>query len=86
MNVTYKHPAELQIGDQVDLQHDFWANLTDDETEAEYLQLIFEQEYAVVEGLEVETPECVRVDFENVAISIGFPASHELKVVEVAND
>jgi hypothetical protein len=42
------------------------------------LEGVYDYEYAVVEGIEQETPECVRVDFEGD--SIGFPTGYQVDV------
>lgn len=65
---------ELTPGDKVDLEGDPFA-FSDDPTP--------EFEYCVVADLEMETPNCVRVDFENYT-SIGFPPDHKVRVLNEA--
>lgn len=60
---------ELREGDWVDLEGDPFADPNHDKPELEY-------EYAKVVEYELETPECLCVYFENIAI--GFPPSHTL--------
>ena len=64
--------SDLKPGDMVDLAHDIIADPYGDSH-------VFECEYAVVCGLEIETPECVRVDIEGVD-SFGFPPLHLVRV------
>ena len=62
---------DLKEGDLVDLEGDGFAD-PDKENEA------FVYGFQRVEGSELETPECLRIDFEGV--SVGFPPDHWLRV------
>lgn len=67
-----KRPLELKLGDLVDLEGDPYADTSED------WKHYHECEYGVVEGVEQETSDCVRVDFEH--LSVGFPLDHLLTV------
>lgn len=69
--ITMIPAADLKPGQLVDLEGDEFAH------DACYPVCLYE--YGKVEDIEQETPECVRVDFENFD-SIGFPTRHRLKV------
>lgn len=79
-----KPVKDLVEGDRVDLEHDEYArmcshgdNCTDPGQHES--DLIFDQcEYAIVSGIEQETPDCIRVDFDNRE-SVGFPTDHEVE-------
>ena len=62
---------DIGIGMMVDLANDPYADPEDREH-------IFPYEYAVVEEWEIETADCIRIDFHNT--SIGFPRDHKLTV------
>ncbi len=64
--------AALMVGDRVDLEGDTYADPKRDNP-------YFEAEYVIVDGIELETPGCVRVDLEGDP-SFGFPPEHQLKV------
>jgi hypothetical protein len=66
---------DLRERDYVDLEGDPYADPQSDKPEYEF-------EYAIVAGIERETPTCVRVDFET-GNSVGFPPDHEVDVDEV---
>lgn len=61
---------DLREGDTIDLGGDEYADPDSDVTAFQYL-------YVPVVGVELETPECVRVDIEGVD-SFGFPPDHEV--------
>jgi hypothetical protein len=61
--------SDLQVGDMVDLQGDRFADPMHSHIE-------YECEYAMVQDLERETPECICVYFDSNAV--GFPLNHEL--------
>lgn len=69
--VTLLPVKDLRPGDLVDLKGDRFAD-DDDNAALEY-------EYSEVLGVEQETPDCVRVDFD--FDSVGFPAKHKLPVI-----
>lgn len=58
----------LKPGDMLDLAGDKFA---DPDHDNPYLEC----QYAVVAGIEFETPNCIRVDFEEGS-SVGFPPEH----------
>ena len=60
----------LQIGDLVDLEGDRFA---DDGQHPE-----FEFEYQIVHEIEFETPDCICIYFDSVAV--GFPPNHTVTV------
>lgn len=66
-----KHAKDLRAGDMIDLEGDHYADPTHNPA--------YECELCLVAGAEVETPECVRIDFEGLS-SIGFPPDHLLSV------
>ena len=65
-----KRAADLMPGDLVDLEDDPFAD------NGEHPE--FEFEFCEVIDVERETPDCVRVDFDNY--SCGFPVDHELEI------
>jgi hypothetical protein len=67
----------LKEGDMVDLEDDPYADPRTDPDPQPHP--IWAYEYAKVEGSEQETPDCVRIDFEN-GPSCGFPPEHKLRV------
>ena len=64
--------TELVEDDCVDLEHDPYAD-------PEHNHTYFEYEYVSVAGIDLETPNCLRVDFEG-SPSVGFPVEHMVKV------
>jgi hypothetical protein len=60
---------DVREGDMIDLEGDPFA---DDGQHPEH-----EFEFAIVEGSELETPECIRIDFDST--SVGFPPDHMLR-------
>ena len=66
---------EVKEGDFVDLEGDAYADAHN-----EGAQYGFEFSYAIVQRVEQETPECVRIDFDHD--SVGFPSDHMLKVAK----
>lgn len=62
-----KQVSDLVAGDMVDLENDPYADADPG----------WEFEYGVVDEIEQETPDCIRVDFANGG-SIGFPPDHML--------
>jgi hypothetical protein len=76
-NLLLTQVRRLQPGDLVDLEGDPYAA-----TQTEVWRTSDEYLYAEVIGIEQETPECIRVDFESHP-SIGFPTDH---VVMVSTD
>lgn len=67
--------ADLKEGDMVDLEGDPYAN-------GEDTQHIAPFELFVVRGVERETADCVRVDFDN--LSVGFPPNHRLRTHRIS--
>lgn len=77
----------LRIGDRVDLEGDIFADPFASFQHVysphpvhrfpEHPEFAFE--FELVENIEVETPDCVRVDFES-GFSCGFPPEHWLDV------
>ena len=67
-----KAVEELKEGDLVDLEGDQYADPSHDDGCA------FPYEYAMVLGVDEETPECTRVDFDST--SVGFPHGYRLPV------
>jgi len=68
--------SNLKPGDAIDLSNDpFAGNCTDPDCTS---ALTWEYEYGIVWNTEVETPDCIRVDFEN-GESIGFPTNHRVR-------
>jgi hypothetical protein len=65
--------TKLVEGDYVDLEMEDAPYTT-----AEDRENIYAFEYALVLGIEQETPDCVLVDFNST--SIGFPTDHEVWV------
>lgn len=68
---------ELREGDLVDLENDRYA---DPKGQSEN-HAAFECEYQPVRGVQVETLDCVRIDFDHD--SVGFPLNHRLKIVRL---
>ena len=68
-----KAAKDLKPGDLVDLEGDSIADTGDDPS--------LEFEYAEVDSIVWETPNCVRVDFTDHP-SVGFPPEH-LVVIQV---
>jgi hypothetical protein len=66
--------SDLVSGDSIDLEDDKYADPDGDNP-------YYESNYVIVDAIELETPGCVRVDFEGSS-SVGFPPEHELKVLE----
>ena len=64
---------DLKVGDYVDLEGDQYAAEDDD---------VWCFLFAEVAGIEVETPECIRVDFDGY--SYGFPTDHIVNVHKMA--
>jgi hypothetical protein len=65
--------SELEPGDLVDLEGDPFADPpTDPDTFWTY-------EYGIVSELEIETPDCTLVYFEN-GPNVGFPPNHVVTV------
>lgn len=62
---------DLKQGDRVDLEGDIYA---DPHNERAALQC----EYQLVDTIEMETPACICVYFED--FTCGFPTGHEVKV------
>lgn len=70
--------ADLIAGDMVDLENDRYADPKGYRgVESDHPE--FEFEHETVAGVEAETPDCVRVDFES-GLSVGFPPDHLLKL------
>lgn len=69
--------TELTAGMRVDLEGDPFA------TGEAFVSAEFE--YAIVCGTERETPDCVRVDFEDLP-SIGVPPGHQLPALPAAGE
>jgi hypothetical protein len=63
--------ADINVGDLIDLESDLYADPNHDQTPFEFL-------FMEVAGVERETPDCVRIDFEGWD-SCGFPPDHLLK-------
>lgn len=72
--MTARKARDLQPGDYVDLEGDKYAD-------PKRLNSSFSSEYAIVESVKQETPECIAVSFEGWD-TVGFPPDHELDVVE----
>jgi len=66
---------QIKVGDYVDLEFDPYAD-----PDSENIQ--FETEYAVVEYIERETPDCVAIGFEGFDV-VGFPPNHVLSIWRV---
>lgn len=66
---------DLQEGDLVDLEGDRYADVGELRDSGLLLY-----EYAEVVGVEQETPDCTRLDLEDLN-SIGFPRGHMVKRV-----
>ena len=79
MTDVSKRIDELVEGDLVDLCGDRIADQPTDEPDHDVCRSAYEFEYAVVDGTERETPECIRVDFTNTC-SVGFPPDHRVPV------
>ncbi len=62
----------IREGLKLDLEGDTFADPSNSNR-------LLECELAEVIGVELETPECIRLDFEHG--SVGFPIGHLLKVV-----
>lgn len=62
---------DVEEGDLIDLEHVPAPYVSAEDREHRYAF-----EYALVVGREIETPDCVRVDFDST--SIGFPWDYEL--------
>jgi hypothetical protein len=60
--------TDLREGDLVDLQHDpFYDRETEDaDPDHDACRMAIEFEYQTVAGIERETPDCVRVDFDGI--------------------
>ena len=69
--ITLRPVGALRPGDLVDLKGDQFADDGDNAA--------LEYEYSEVLGVEQETPDCVRVDFDFDAV--GFPTEHKVPVV-----
>jgi hypothetical protein len=69
-----KQIKDLVQGDLVDLERDPYADPKGEDQSAHF-------EFAVVDKLEIETPTCTVVHFENFG-SVGFPPDHEVDVGE----
>jgi LmbE family N-acetylglucosaminyl deacetylase len=67
-----KRIDELQIGDLVDLEGDSFADPDRDPAKG------FEFQYAKVEEIDRETPDCVVVWFDNDVV--GFPPDHMVEI------
>lgn len=65
------HVTDVQAGDLIDTEG-WWP---EGSTEA----LVADTEYSEVAGIEVETDECVRIDFEGMP-SYGWPTSQPIVV------
>ena len=63
---------DLRVGDRVDLEGDLIADPAGDHPE-------FEFEFEVVDHIERETEDCIRVDFRS-GLSCGFPPDHWVDV------
>lgn len=61
----------IRVGDQLDLEGDEYADTDHDNP-------LLEFEYAIVEEVELETPQCVAIVTSQGWFA--FPAEHELKV------
>lgn len=73
LGVVKRRIDQLRIGDRIDLFRDPIADPDEGEDHPE-----FAFEYAVVEHIEIETPECTRVDTSQG--SFGFPPDHWIEV------
>lgn len=75
MRYRTKLVTTLEEGDAIDLSEDpFVGNCTDPDCT---LSKMWEFEYGIVDMIEMETPDCIRVDFTN-GESIGFPLNHQV--------
>lgn len=84
MNVTSPKPViELEPGDRVDLEDDPFADPRADPDPEPHS--IWSMEYGEVSGIDRETPDRVRVDFEN-GPSVGFPVDHVVRVYDQAKE
>ena len=71
--VAKRYVRDLRIGDRVDLEADTFADPAHDPHSP------FQFEFEVVAGVERETDDCTRVDFES-GFSCGFPPDHLVDV------
>lgn len=72
-----KRVMDLRVGDLIDLEGDPYADpKTDPSTEP---HPFWTYEYAKVDDLDLETDDCLRVDFEN-GPSCGFPIDHQVRI------
>lgn len=65
---TMRRVDQLKVGMLVDLENDIFAKQISEECG-------FEFEYEVVDYIEQEAPNCIRVDFRS-GRSFGFPPDH----------
>ena len=73
--VAKRRVDQLQPGDRVDLEADLFADpsWSEDADTTEHPEFAFEFERVL--GVERESPDCIRVDFES-GFSCGFPPDH----------
>jgi hypothetical protein len=74
MGLTPIKASDVAEGDMIDLEHVPEPYVRDEDREH-----VYQYEYAVVVGVERETADCIRVDFDTT--SIGFPLDFELMMV-----
>lgn len=72
---------DLAVGDKLDLEHDLYAGVDCGHPDCSRHPMVWRYEYGVVDQIEWETPDCIRVDFDN-GESVGFPPDHTVVVVE----
>lgn len=76
--VARKKVADLEPGDKVDLEADAFADVSyDSEEGSEHPEFAFE--FEIVDQVEREAVDCIRVDFES-GFSCGFPVDHFVDV------
>jgi hypothetical protein len=73
LKMQHKPVRLIKIGDRLDLEHDIFANTSEDVTP--------QFEVCEVTGIERESATCIRLDFSNF-ISVGFPPAHHVKIAE----